>query len=906
MNTITPHYSIACQRGHLRASRLSLLIALALGSTGALAQEATTLDGVSVTGVRASIQKSLVDKRNAAGVVDAITAEDMGKFPDINLSESLQRIPGITLDRNNVGEGSAINLRGLGPEFTRVEINGMPGMSNGTESRTEGSGGGSAFNFEIFASELFSKATVYKTGMAEVDEGGLAGTVRLETPRPLDTQGTRFTGSLLGNYSDLSGDTDPRAAVLFSHNHDDVFGVAASVAWSSARFVSYSVESGSWKPFADANTGTRASDEIRAALTPVGTHRYLFDEDRDTTGATLTLQFRPNDALHFTLDGMHGKLKNDRVALRDDMPIEGGANAPSNVVIENGVITAGEFTGIQQRVGARWHTTDEKYQQVSARLELTPNEYWSVRPMLGYARREVDRTWDLYSFRLADDDGNFDPGTVSYRVRGDYVDIASTATDYMSNPENFLFNVVIMRPARDMNSEKQARLDVDRHFANNDHVLKFGLRHSESKTERAERQIWLNRQAGVAATDLPTLADVYQHHKFKVSGAGPGVPPQLLGVNKRKAANTYMPGGTAMPGTEFNELTGYGAQQTYQIQEKTLSGWIQMDLSFDQWTVIPGVRHVRTEQISSGFDVVNANQPDERIDPLRIAKIYNGWLPSLTTRYDLSEQVVLRAAYARTLTRPNPGSLAPSETVIGIDESGGSGSRGNPNLEPYYANNFDLGAEWYFSAEGMLAANVFYKKISNFIDNRSFIEDRIYPRQADNVLVTGPIAFSEPVNGVSATIKGVEVSVQSRFAKLPGAWGNFGGILNYSHTESSSDFGEEGDVRNQGLPGLSKNSLNAVLYYDDGTLDARLTYSWRDRYLAEFAGAAEWGIPRFTDDYGQLDFSLNYRINPHVSLQAQILNLTKEQQINYSTARYLPYGVNELDRRIMLGVRVAF
>jgi len=889
---------------NLLASALALALAHpALAQSGG---DATTLDGVSVTGVRASIQKSLVDKRNAVGVVDAITAEDMGKFPDINLSESLQRIPGITLDRNNVGEGSAINLRGLGPEFTRVEINGMPGMSNGNESRTEGSGGGSAFNFEIFASELFSKATVYKTGMAEVDEGGLAGTVRLETPRPLDAQGTRLSASLLGNYSDISGDTDPRAALLFSHNVNDVFGVAASIAWSKSRFVSNSVESGSWRQFSDANTGTRAPDEVRAALAPVGTLRYLFDEDRDTTGATVTLQLRPNDAIHVTLDGMYGNLKNDRVALRDDMPIEGGANAPTQYVIEDGIMTSAELSGIQQRVGARWHTADETYQQVVAKLEWTPNEYWSLRPMLGYGKREVERTWDLYSFRLADDNGNFDPGTVSYRVRGDYVDIASSATDYASNPENFLFNVVIRRPARDLNSEKQARLDVDRHFANNEHVLKFGLRYNDTKTERGERQIWLNRQAGVDPMALPTLADVAKYHDFKVKGAGADVPSQILGVDKQRAAGTYMPGGNAMPGTEFTELTGFGAQQTYDIQEKTASAWSQMEFLFDAFTLIPGLRYVRTEQISNGFNVINANQPDESIAPLRIAKTYNGLLPSFTARYDLSEAIVLRAAYARTLTRPNPGSLAPSETVIGIDESGGTGTRGNPNLEPYYANNVDLGAEWYFSNEGMLAANVFYKKISNFIDNRSFTENRIYPRQADNVLVTGPITFSEPVNGVSASIKGVEVSMQTRFSALPGALGNFGGMLNYSHTDSSSDFGEAGDVRNQGLPGLSKNSVNAVLYYDDGRLDARLTYTWRDRYLAEFAGAAEFGIPRFSDDYGQLDFSLNYRITPRFSVQAQILNVTKEQQVNYSTARYLPFAVVELDRRIMFGARVVF
>jgi len=348
----TPTFTIprpALRKSNIRASELSLLIALALASPGAWAQQsseesgATTLDGISVTGVRASIQKSLVDKRNAPGIVDAISAEDMGKFPDLNLSESLQRIPGITLDRNSNGEGHAINLRGLGPEFTRVEINGMSGMSNGSEGRFGESEGGRGFSFEIFASELFSKATVYKTGLAEVDEGGLAGTVRLETPRPLDSEGTKFTGIALGNYSDTTSKTDPRTALLFSHNHNDTFGIAASVAWSEANFVSNSLEGGSWRPFAPSNTGTRASDQIRAAWNANGPRYYSFNEQRDTTGGTLTLQFKPNDTLNLTLDGLYGKLGSDRLALRDDMAIEGGANIPDNFNIEDGIIVSGDF-----------------------------------------------------------------------------------------------------------------------------------------------------------------------------------------------------------------------------------------------------------------------------------------------------------------------------------------------------------------------------------------------------------------------------------------------------------------------------------------------------------------------------------------------------------------------------------
>jgi len=912
----------------LNPRRLPLagMIGVCLAASSAHAQsqnDAVDIEGVSVSGVRASIQKSLIDKRNAIGVVDAISAEDMGKFPDLNLSESLQRISGITLDRNSNGEGSAINLRGLGPEFTRVEVNGMPGMSgaSGTanaspfEARSEGTGSSRGFNFEVFASELFSKATVYKTGLAEVDEGGLAGTVRLETPRPLDTQGTKVVGSIMGNYSELARSTTPRTALLFSHNKDDVFGIAASVAWSKTDFASHSIEASSWRPFGTYNDRSdpvsvrnpiiRADDDVRAALIPLGPLYFTFNEERETTGSTLTLQFKPGERFNLSLDGLYGKLKSERNVIRYDMPIEGGSNAPTNAVIENGVITSADFTGVQQRVGARFHTADEEYQQLVARAEWTPNEYWSIRPALGYAKREAVRTWDLLSFRLANDAGLFDPGTVNYRLRGDYIDFGSSETDFASNPEDFLFNVFVMRPSHDSERNKQARLDVDRHFANNDHVLKFGARYDDRLVEREASQWRLNRGAGVNPRDLPGLDSVAAYTRFKVSGARGGIPSHMLTVDKNRVWDVYMPGGNPLDGTfvtDENTYATYTAQETWSVQEKTGSAWTQMDVLFGQWTFSPGIRYIRTEQISSGSSVIAGNTANQQILPMRVSSTYHGYLPSVTARYDARDDVVLRAAYARTLTRPYPFSLAPSETLSGLQN--GTGTSGNPELEPYYANNFDLGAEWYFSSEGLIAANVFYKKISNFIDARTFQAQRTIIELSTGNPVLTTLTFTQPVNVGEASIKGAEVSAQLRFSRLPGALGNLGGILNYSHTESSADFTADGDVRSQGLPGLSKNSVNAVLYYDDGRFDARLAYAWRDKYLAAFADLA--GQPRFTKAYGQLDLSINYQVSPNVSIQAQVLNLTQEQRIDQSTARYLPYGVSEVDRRFMFGVRVAF
>jgi len=893
----------------LTVSRLSISIGLVLAADMLGAQslpDAVDLDSVAVTGVRASIQQSLLDKHSATGIVDAISAEDIGKFPDLNLSESLQRIPGITLDRNNLGEGATINLRGLGPEFTQVEINGMPGLSNGAEQRTGRTEGSRAFNFEMFASELFSKAVVYKTGLAEVDEGGLAGTVRLQTPRPLDSQGTRVIASLLGNHSDHHDTTDPRAAILFSHNQEGMFGIAASLAWSKTDFASNVVQASSWRPFRlYDNTGISATDpahaQVRNALIPIEPLYYLFSEERKSMGSTLTLQLRPNDEFNFTVDGLYGKLSNTRLHLRNDLPISTGARAVDKLEIEDGLIVAGDFLGPQHRIGSRHHAIDEDYLQLVARMEWTPDEYWSIRPLLGWARREVERDFALYSFRLADHAGTFDPATVSYRIRGDFIDISSDGTDFYSNPEDFLFNTSILTPSYNRDEEKQARVDIDRHFTGNDHVLKFGLRYNERKMDRTSGQQLLQRGAGTPASALPSLDGIHRLVDFKVRGST--APSQMLAVDQAKFLQAFMPDGNPRPGMSLVDFPGIAAQGAYTIQEKVASMWMQMEMMFGTWTVIPGIRYAHAEQIASGSDVVNSDLPSQQITPVRVAKTYNSYLPSLSARYDLSEQWVLRAAYARSLTRPNPVNLAPGEVLSGTIN--GTGRRGNPHLDPYYANNFDMGAEWYFSNEGLLALNLFYKKITNFIDNRTFMAERTFPSQEqEGVFVTSMLTFTEPVNGVSANVKGLEMSAQSRFSSLPGIWGNLGGIINYTHTDSSADYSSVGDIRNQGLPGLSKNSVNAVLYYDDGRFDARLAYAWRDRYMAQFADLG--GIPRFTKAYGQVDLSLNWRINPHFSIQAQVLNLTEEQRIDQSSTRYLPYAVSDIDRRFMFGLRVAF
>jgi len=886
-----------------KKSVLTAAVVIAMSaSTSALAQQAQSndqadapeLESIVVTGIRASLNRALDQKRSAVGVTDAISAEDLGKFPDLNISESLQRIPGVTLNRNVNGEGQTINLRGLGPQFTRVEINGMSGTGNGSGGRFGTSSGERGFDFELLAAELFSNVQISKSPSASQVEGGMAGVVSLETPKPLSYDGTEATASIQGNYSDVTGETDPRASLLVSKNIDDVLGVSLSLAYADKNSRSDTAEGGVWRPASVVGRGT--SD----AYIPNGTRYYNFLEEKETLGSTFTLQYQPSSDLEVTIDAIYANLSSERIANRNDMPVE-NPGPVVDLTVENGIATSGSFTGVQQRVGTNYLETEEDFSQFTAKADWTPNANWEISPFIGYSNRKADRKFDLYSFRLADENG-FDPGVVSYDLRGDFVDFSSTTTDFMSSPEDFLFNVFILRPSVDEDSELSTKLDFERFFNTRGLTsVQFGFRYADREKTRIQTQERLQRNVDDLRT-VPDLSSVATLLPFEVDGAN--APSQQLSANPDLIQEVYYPGGDAVNGAFIRPLPGFGASESWSVDEKTFNAYVQANFEFDRAQFNVGLRLADTEQTSNGNRVANIFQPTEQIIPVSVSNSYREYLPSANFKYNLTDDVIIRSAYSKTLTRPNLSSLAPSETVAGIDEGGGTGQKGNPNLEPFTADNFDFGVEWYFAEEALLSGLVFYKDIGGLIDTASFTEVRSFPRQADGVIVEGPIVFNTFENGASAEIKGIEFAYQQPLGVL-GDWAeNFGFLFNYTYADSSADFNAEDDVRSTGLPGLSKSSYNTSLYYDDGSFDVRVSYAWRERFLAEFSD--DFGVSRFIDDFGQLDLSANYRVTDNFQLQFQALNLANEQLINQATSLYLPYGVNDLDRRVLFGARYSF
>ena len=916
-------------KAFLRSTMLAGCSFAILAATPAFAQETNDNKSESnadednvivVTGLRGSILNSLDEKRDAIGFVDTITAEDLGKFPDLNLSESLQRIPGVTLSRNDFGDGASINLRGLGPNFTRVEVNGVTGTVN------DARGGG--FNFEILASELFSNVAVKKSFSASDIEGGLAGNVELYTPRAFDRDGFNFSASAQAQYAENADDWGPRAAVLISQNWDDMFGITASFAYSDTEFFTSSNGGISARPLA-----APATPELRASATaeqlssviPSTINFEVNNDKRETIGATLGLQFRPSEKVTFTIDGIYAQINSDRRFTRADAPPENGIRQIDNDVISNGVITSATLTDVQNRIATNDQDAEEEFFQVSGSIEFKPDDNWTITPFVGYSNRELSNDASLLSFARGDlNTGQLLRFPVTYDINGQFIEFSSPGLN-LDDPalaDEYFLNVFLIRPTVDEDEEFSTQFDVRYDFDDSPiSNIQFGGRYSRRETSRSFIEVRVDNEA--SDTDLrtlPTLADALVFEDFEISGAPSSFPSQIISADPDAILDQYFLGGfniddfrspvtgplenqrilgLTVPGSVLINRQARAAQNTFSGEEETFALYGEITFEFDDILFNAGVRYIDTDQTSSGFQVAN-----NFATAIETSNSYSELLPSMSLRYEAQPDLVLRAAYSKSLTRPTLNDLRIAESFGGIDESGGSGSRGNPDLEPFTSDNLDLGLEWYFAREGLVAVSFFYKSVDGLIVSSTVTEDREFLSQVTGELVTGPIVFSLPANGETADIRGVEVIAQSRFSGLPGALSNFGGILNYTFADSDAAF-VEGQPTSEvaSIPGISRHSFNAILYYDDGALDARLAYAWRDRFVE--STAASFGVPAFQNERGQLDFSANYAVTDEFTLQFQALNITKER-LETESILNVPNDTGQLDRRFFFGGRYTF
>ncbi len=873
-------------------SRLFLGVALAIGSLNtALAQGPAAdspaadspaaddeLESVVVTGFRASLQKAQENKRNAVNSIESIVAEDIAKMPDSNIAESIQRIPGVALTREG-GEGRNITLRGFAPDFTRTTLNGMevPASSDGLDSGGVTINAGRAFDFHVFASELFNRIDVQKSQRASLEEGGIAGTVDLYSAKPFDFDGMTFLASAQGNYNLLNQKFDPRVAVQFSNTFaDDKFGVLVSAAYStrtvrqegfsSVRWTSPFVNGDSWADTDPTVTGTPAAcgaaDPLDCLWAPRLPRADFFGNEQDRIGITASLQFRPADNVLVTLDALHSELKNDRFSYNsmEWLLTHGtagnftGQTPLSFVIADDGKqIVAASFDDVTSWYESRHQESESKFDQFVLSGNWEISDRLSLDGMVGSAKDDADRTELRFYYRSV-------PHPYSYDFRGNADVAILDFGDYdVNDPANY---INALTAANRINNVEKKNL-----------TSKFNLTYGDETFSARTGIAYNNRevQYSEGAGSFPSFDPSALTRPFPYSGFGrglgsPGLSPFLVAdFDAVEAAGIV----------DTNYVTNAGAG--WKVGEETMAGYIELSGEF-----MLGTKRLRA---NTGIRFVRTNVTSEAIvagSPVKVERSYEDYLPSMNFALDLTEDLVARVAFGRSMTRPGLNTLNIAGPVFGYTTRT-VGNIGNPELKPYQSNDTDISLEWYFGEGGLLALGLFNKDIVTSLKTdvvTKFVDPEFWPAiysdplydpsyNADPALV--PYTFTIPVNSDDGnSVKGYEFTYNQPFTFLPGWASKFGVATNYTH------------VLARDSTGLSPNSLNATVYYDTPKFGARLSVNKRDDYLlSEPGGNGHVQERKFGPTHD--DFASFYNVNEHLTLSLEGINITDEIERIYGT-----------------------
>ena len=990
---------------------LSVALMLALAQPGAaLAQQdddATApeaddkeaqLDQVVVTGIRGSLTSSMNVKRDAQGVVDGIVSEDIGKFPDTNLAESLQRISGVSIDRVN-GEGSRVTVRGVGPDFNLVLLNGrqMPGSS----IAETGASNSRSFDFANLASEAVAEVEVFKTSRAATPTGGIGATINIKTTRPLDAPGFKANLGLKAVHdtsvdnvpSSLKGDSvTPEVSGIYSNTFaDDTFGIALSGSYQERDFgfSQVSVPNG-WRTFrGDENNwgtipqpGTPGSENI--INRPDASDIYSVPQNilysvngltRERTNGQLTLQYAPADNMTATLDYTYSE---NKIQHRRNELSAWFNFGPSSSAWTDGPVAApllySEFipaANSDLAMGGAMFGTVNENKSLGFNFDWQVNDSLSLE--LDYHDSQATSGADSpFGSNAVVGTAGFFRGTTTVDFSRPFpvLNVALPAGLSQIDPAGMLVTGSSFRNSY-MKAEVE-QLQARGSFEFEDYSqLDFGVTTTDVNNRSAFSNVQLDTWGGA------TSPDDYPDGVWQLDNMGryfdqfgghndPAFSDAFFTWNfatvRQLAADAWARAG--------NDPNQYLASNTFstdrRVNEESKSAYLQWSKTWDlsmPLTMAVGVRYEETDVTSSALVPIataiswgSANELSiirGAQDFTTLTGSYDYFLPNLDLALEVTDEIVLRGSYGESIGRPGWGDIQGGQTLndlVRVD--GGTGSQGNPGLEPLHSQNFDLSVEWYYGDASYVSAGFFRKNIDNYIGVTQIIDtpfslntpiggeywnaalsngcpvtDVVCIRNYifDNfdgqpgVTRTGvdstgnrtgtivgqpgdPIAefrITVPANQRSASLDGWEFNLQHMFGES-----GFGVSANYTIVDSGLTYDNFVIGEQFALEGLS-DSANLVGFYEKGPWQVRLAYNWRDKFLSgRFDGAGP--NPAYTEDYGQFDMNLSYQFSDNLTLAFEAINLTDEtQRIHGRNVNQLLFAT-QTGARYMLGLRYKF
>lgn len=878
----------------LFAAGILLTVVPLFGQTTAqTSEESITLDAFEVSGTRATLAKSREFKKEARIISDAIVAEDIAKFPDLNLAESLQRLPGVAINRE-AGEGRRVSLRGLGPDFTRVQLNGMEVLGN-VDSPQDSRGQGSrdrAFDFNIFASELFNRLEVRKSYDASQNEGGLAGTIGLITAKPFDYDGFNAAISSQIGTNTYTQDLQPRTAIQISNTWDDTFGALLSVAYSTRDTDEQGTNTFRWRPSSGAK-GSDISALPAATQTALNTGQLRFargnrisswQSHQERLGITTALQWKPNDNIDFTLDILHGEFSGERDELHlnsrgaNSSSWLGGGTTVNGVVYPNSTINELRFnernevvyidvTGGNNSTETRRQFAENIFDQFLLTTNWRINDSLKAKILVGTEVSSFDTPisdkFYLESFGDVISDYTIDPNYLTNTYGFDPAD-----------PSNWRAHEIDSEARFQETTFDNFKVDFD-YFINSSSSLKFGL----------ARQVFFNTgyrrsinnilrsdfQSGAVDDDISAYAKVFSAHRdqdWTIVDFDKAL--EVLGVTRALRTPT----------------------RVFEVEEATNAAYV----SYDWETTVNGMSLLSNIGLR-GYDTEVTSSGEANIGPITVVQSYDGILPTFISTLKIKDDLLLRVGMSQNINRPSIGSLAVNGSVS-EDNGEYTVSVGNPGLKPYESNNLDLSLEWYFGDVGSFAVGYFYKDITGFIGTlistdipyqETGLPLDLLPGLTNN---TNVATFSRPVNYEETTLQGLELSLQSDLEFLPAPFDQLGFVGNLTFIDGELDYASPaqqaaGIANIKSIAGLSDVLGNVTFYYETHKWGARVSGNYRSDYVAN-------PNPIRDDEDGDgfnstvyVDFSAFYQMTEKLKLTVDVINLTNQREEQYSdlTAR---------------------
>jgi len=881
--------------------------------------QATTLGTVEVTGIRHSIATSLQTKNESSSIVEAISAEDIGKLPDVSIADSISRLPGLATQRVD-GRSQVINIRGMSEQFAGTLLNGREQVSTGDSRGAE---------FDQYPAELINAVTVYKTPDASLVGQGLSGTVDLQTIRPLSLGERRIVFSGQGEYNSLgkvtAGGDDRGYRAAFSYVDqfaDDRVGVAFGVARLASPFQEQHYKEWWWvnddtvQAWGGDNPPPRQLGKPFDAIALQGQEGWVKSRNLTRDGVMGVIEFKPNDTWHSVLDLYYSKFDQDetmRGTMWSNDPYfvnaDGGNVNYANVTtttLHNGYpfVTSGTHTGVQPVVRNDNNTRDDKLYSAGWNNTFAFDP-WTLNVDLNYSRAEREQsTLETYAGLLGPQDVDFEIPLTNEFGHYSLPDLSDPGTVYLWDPQNYGHDGRL-EDSKQTDIIKAARFNFNRVVESSDFLRSYdvGVNFNRRSKEKTAQVYFADLKNG----RTPVLVDTgLLSSPTSLDFLGMG---DVLTFDPRALLDRYYDVNLS----ESND----DVLKDYIVEENVKTFYAKANLDIDVSERVRlrgnvGVQYIDTDQSSTGFNANNGTVAGSQ----KIGASYGDILPSLNLVADFGGGWMVRFGWAKTLMRApiNYLSAASSASVSQLGEWSGSG--GNPELEPYRANAVDLSFEKYIGDASYVALALFYKQLDSYVYQKEFPNWDFTGYTNDSAYTPHSNfgSFYTWANGDGGLMRGVELSTSLSGDLFSPALSGFGVQVNASYTESSIDPDGPGGSATDTIPGLSKIVANATVYYEKSGFSARLSERYRDKYRGEYSSLFGQRQYRYTLPERQLDMQLSYDFASGsrlkgLSLLFQVNNLnnspfrTQVSEASGATGLLLPEEYTEYGRQYLLGFR---